>query len=112
MTTGNSFDDRIMRRYKELVSDTYEEPVYPIYRGIVGINADDDMQIRKSLSSIAAIPSSRPSSSKSGKSSKSEKKQGGILQFCRATEQYDHPDDDEGPRPPKTKKRIVICISF
>ena len=116
VTTGNSFDDRVIRRYKELVSETYEEPLDPTYRGTVGNNADDDIQIKKAL---AKIPSSRPSSSKSGKSSKSvklsepgkKKVSCSILRFCQPTERYDQPDDDDGPRPPRAKKRTPICIS-
>ena len=52
MTTGKSFDDCVIRRYKELVSETYEEPLDPTYRDTVGKNADDDIQLSKTLAQV------------------------------------------------------------
>ena len=116
VTTDDSLDDRIIRRYKELVSSAYEEPDDPIYRGTVGVMPDDDTPIRKSASSSGVLSLNRPSSSKSGTPSVSEKfqkkkkKQEGILQFCKPTARYENPDEDDMPRAAGIKKRPSICI--
>ena len=62
ITTGASFNDDTIRRYKELLHQVYEEPEEPTYIGTVGVGTDQPSGSRGGTSK--PTPTNRTSSKK------------------------------------------------